>query len=284
MSIPATSDQSSYLDQLDLHDRIERGIVRAIVSWLNDAQALTMLDAGCGKGAPALAFAEAGCTVTAVDVDAPSLEKAQQLFSATPFVDKVKLSQESILQLPFDDQQFDLVWCSYVLHHIEDKIAAVREIRRVLKPGGRFAIREGGLPLYMLPFDLGLGTPGLENRLHVADARWFAAMVKDTMPDEVPYPYGWLQLLLDTGFVDLDARTFTLDLVQPFSSEQSEFIVHRLRRFLKQDQDAYGPLLNDEDRHTLNQLLDPHSPHYVLKRTDLHVRYGVSVYVGQKPA
>lgn len=278
-----TSDNPSYLDQLDFYDRVERGVIQPIVAWLCNGQALTVLDAGCGEGAPALVFAEAGCFVTGIDVDSPSLEKARQLFGATPFADRVKFGEESILQLPFDDQQFDLVWCSYVLHHIEDKLAAAREIRRVLKPGGRLAIREGGLPLQMLPFDLGLGAPGLEGRLHVADDRWFAAMVKDTMPEEVPYLYGWLQLLLDTEFSAPTARTFTLDLVPPFDAMQSEFIVYRLRRVLERDQEAYGPFLSEEDRETLKQLLDPQSSHYILKRTDLHVRYGVSVYVGQKP-
>jgi SAM-dependent methyltransferase len=278
-----TSENPSYLDQLDFYDHVERGIIEPIVAWLCDGRALTVLDAGCGEGAPAMAFAEAGCSVTAVDVDSPSLETARHLLAATPFADRVKISEENILQLPFEDNQFDLVWCSYILHHIEDKLAAAREIRRVLKPGGRFAIREGGLPLQMLPFDLGLGEPGLQGRLHVADDKWFAAMVKDTMPDEVPFPYGWLKLLMDTDFSDLTAKTFTLDLLPPFDAAQSEFIVYRLRRVLERDQEAYGPFLSDEDCETLKQLLDPQSPHYILKRTDLHVRYGVCVYVGQKP-
>lgn len=277
------SASSSYLDQLDFYDRVERGIIQPIVAWLCAGKPLNVLDAGCGEGAPAMTFAEAGCSVTAVDVDSPSVEKARQLLAATPFADRVKIREENILQLPFEDNQFDLVWCSYVLHHIEDKLVAAREIRRVLKPGGRFAIREGGLPLQMLPFDLGLGEPGLQGRLHVADDKWFAAMVKDTMPDEVPFPYGWLKLLMDTDFTDIAAKTFTLDLLPPFDAAQSEFIVHRLRRVLERDQEAYGPFLSDEDCETLKQLIDPRSPHYILKRSDLHIRYGVCVYVGQKP-
>ncbi len=272
-----------YLKPLRFYDRVEIGILRATVAWLGVAPETTVLDAGCGEGTSALILAEIGASVTALDLDETKLQTARKLLAGTPFADRVVFQTGSILELSFPDNHFDLVWCSYVLHHLADKEAAVRELRRVLKPEGKLVIREGGLPLQMLPFDLGLGEPGLQDRLRVADNRWFAAMTQATLPDAAPYPYGWSQLLYDTKFASVTARTFVLDLLPPFDEAESAFVVFMLGRTLERDAGEYGPLLADEDREVLRQLLEPASPHYLLKRNDLHVRYGLSVYVGVKP-
>jgi hypothetical protein len=66
-------------------------------------------------------------------------------------------------------------------------------------------------------------------------------------------------------------------------SAQSQFATYQLRRTLERDAGEYGPFLSREDRDVLQQLLDPQSHHSVLNRTDRHIRYGLSVYVGEKP-
>ncbi len=274
---------NTYLQELDFYDRVEHSVIQQTVAWLCADRKTHVLDAGCSEGMPALIFAVQGCAVTGVDIEDKSLEKAKQLLAKTSFAEQVALQKANLLQLPFINETFDLVWTSYVLHHVADKLAAVRELQRVLMPGGRLAIREGGLPLYSLPYDFGLGEPGLEHRLRDAENRWFAAMTRDTLPDEVYYPFGWSQLLIDAHFTDIKARTFTLDLLPPFDDTQSEFVLYRFRRVLERDQGQYGPFLSNTDREVLQQLLDPESAFYLLQRRDLHVRYGLSVYVGTKP-
>lgn len=268
-----------YLAQLDFYDQVEYGILQPMIAWLCGSQPLRVLDAGCGGGVPASIFAERGCTVVGVDVDAPSLDQAQDLLKQTSFGEQVEFRQADMLHLPFEDATFDLVWSSAALHHIADKRAAVRELKRVLKPGGRLAIREDGLPLQLLPFDLGIGESGLQFRLHLADERWFAAMIRDTLPDNIPY--AWAQLLRDEGFQGITARTFAKLLLPPFNDAQQQFIIARLKRSLARDQGAYGPFLSETDRETLTQLLDENSPQYALKRADVQIHYGLSVYVGQ---
>jgi ubiquinone/menaquinone biosynthesis C-methylase UbiE len=272
----------AYLQALDFYDRVEYPLIQEMIAWLCGGDKPDVLDGGCGEGMPALVFAEQGCAVVGVDTDQESLSKAHQLLAKTPFAAQVTLQEGNLLKLPFADAAFDLVWTSYVLHHIADKLAAVLELQRVLKPGGRLAIREGGLPLYTLPYDFGLGAPGLEHRLRDAENRWFAAMTRDTLPNEVYYPFGWSQLLIDTDFTDITARTFTLHLLPPFDEAQTEFVLYRFRRVLERDQGQYGPFLSEQDRDTLYQLLDPKSAFFILKRRDLHVRYGLSVYVGTR--
>jgi SAM-dependent methyltransferase len=265
---------------LDFYSQVDFSILEPMIGWLCAGQSLTVLDAGCGGGEPALLFAVQGCRVVGVEVDGATVGAARQLISQTPYAEQITLRQDDMAQLPDADHTFDLVWSSAALHHVADKVRAVHELRRVLKLGGRLAIREGGLPLQCLPFDMGLGEPGLQDRLRVADNRWFVAMTRATLPEERPYPYGWPQLLHDTGFVNIQARTFTMDAVPPFTPAQAEFVTYHLQRTLERDRGPYGPLLDEADRQVAQQLLDPSNPHYVLARHDLHLRYGLCIYVG----
>lgn len=277
-----TTLSPSYLAAYDFYSHVEHTIIEPMVAWLCQGKPLHVLDAGCGTGMPAFVFAAQGSTVVGIDTNADSLQVAKDVQATSALGAQLTFRQGDLQSLPFADDHFDLVWTSYVLHHIADKAAAVRELYRVLKPGGRLAIREGGLPLQMFPGNLGLSEPGLDARLQLANNRWFAAMSKATMPDEVDYPYGWAQLLLDREFVDVMARTFTLDMLPPFDEHQQAFVLHQLQRVIDRDQGPYGPVLTEGDHSVLPQLLDPDSVHYILQRRDLHVRYGLSVYVGTK--
>lgn len=272
----------SYLTAYDFYSHVEHAVIEPMVAWLCQEQPLYVLDAGCGEGMPAFVFAEKGCMVVGIDRNVDSLRAAEEVKPTSPLNEQLTFQEGDLRELSFPDGHFDLVWTSYVLHHIPDKGAAVRELYRVLKPDGRLAIREGGLPLQMFPGDLGLGEPGLDARIQLANNRWFAAMRKATMPDEVDYPYGWAQLLLDQEFANVTARTFTLDMLPPFDEHQQAFVLHQLQRVIDRDQGPYGPILTEEDRSVLPQLLDPDSSCYILQRRDLHVRYGLSVYVGTK--
>ena len=273
-----------WLEKLDFYHQVEYDIIQPMISWLCDGQNLHILDAGCGTGATTLLFANQGCMVVGVDRDETALQNANKLLEQTSHVGQVVFQRGNVNQLPFEDDTFDMVWTSYVLHHIADKLHVVEELKRVLKPGGRLAIREGGLPVQMLPHDIGLGEPGLQDRLRVAQNTWFTAMTRHTLPDEKPYPFGWSQLLLDSKFIDVQARTFVTDFLPPFNKSQQQFILHYFQRMLDRDDGNYGPLLNDADKKTLEQLTNENSESYVLKRRDLHVRYGLSVYLGVKPA
>ena len=151
-----------------------------------------------------------------------------------------------------------------------------------MKPNGRLAIREDGLPIQCLPFDIGIGEPGFQDRLRVANNRWFAAMTNETLPNATHYPFGWSQLLVDGGFKEITARTFTIDAVSPLDRAYEEFVLHYFQRTLDRDGAPYGIILSPADRDTLQELLNPNSEHYVLNRRDLHLRYGLSIYVGKK--
>jgi len=106
-----------------------------------------ILDLGCGFGRHAFEAARRGASVVALDAGRDEVEGVAATFAA--MVEAGELSRENLhvaavqgdaLAIPFPDGTFDRVICSEVLEHIPDDIGAMRELARVLRPGGTMAI------------------------------------------------------------------------------------------------------------------------------------------------
>jgi ubiquinone/menaquinone biosynthesis C-methylase UbiE len=96
-----------------------------------------VLDIGCGVGATAIDMARKyGCTVVASDIDPNMLEKAKQNVSQTNLTDKVEVTNADIQQMPFADNEFDMVIVEAVTMFVNRK-KAVEESRRACKSGGK---------------------------------------------------------------------------------------------------------------------------------------------------
>ena len=105
-----------------------------------------MLDIGCGIGGPArFLAAERGWRVEGVDLTAEYVAVAKALSRRVGMADKVSFRQASATSLPFADASFDGATMIHVGMNIADKPAAFAEVRRVLKPGGTFAIYDAML-------------------------------------------------------------------------------------------------------------------------------------------
>lgn len=104
-----------------------------------------VLDAGCGPGTVTSSLAtliHAG-QVVGVDAAETAISKAR----AQPTLpSNCKFEVADVTALPFDDNHFDVVYTSQVLVHIPEAVKAITELRRVCKPGGFVALREGDLP------------------------------------------------------------------------------------------------------------------------------------------
>lgn len=98
-----------------------------------------LLEIGCGMGFDALEFMKRGVRVTATDLTPTAVELTRKHF-AIQGVQAEEVRIENVLDLSFADEIFDAVWARGVLHTTGDTAQAVREIRRVLKPGGRAII------------------------------------------------------------------------------------------------------------------------------------------------
>lgn len=96
-----------------------------------------ILDCGVGTGSFSLAFARAStkpARIDAVDVSDEMIRQARQHLQQAGL--KVAFKRADICALPYPENQFDLVMAAHVLEHLPDPVIALKEIRRVLKPGG----------------------------------------------------------------------------------------------------------------------------------------------------
>jgi sarcosine/dimethylglycine N-methyltransferase len=118
---------------------------------------MSVLDVGSGVGGPARFLAATyGCRVTGVDLSEPFVEAARYLTERTGQSERVSFETASALELPFDAGHFDVVLLQHVAMNISDRARLYREIRRVLKLSGRFAIFDvvlnSGDPHYPVPW------------------------------------------------------------------------------------------------------------------------------------
>ncbi len=95
---------------------------------------LQVLDVGCGGGLLSEEFAALRCQVTGIDPSEPTLQAARE--HARKGGLNIRYLSGRGEALPFEDRSFDLVCCCDVFEHVEDLDAVLREIGRVLKPGG----------------------------------------------------------------------------------------------------------------------------------------------------
>src|SRR5215470_9520644 len=117
----------------------------------------SVLDVGSGIGGPARVLAATyGCRVTGVDLSEAFVDAARYLTERTGQSAQVSFQTASALELPFDDGRFNIVLLQHVAMNIADRARLYAEIRRVLRPGGRFAtfdvVSNGVEPHYPVPW------------------------------------------------------------------------------------------------------------------------------------
>ncbi len=109
-----------------------------LINYFIDIEVKKILDIGTGKGGfiPVLLKTFPGSEITAVDPDTESLKVAMQKFPG------VKFLEMEAEKLYFEDNLFDVVSLSMALHHFPKVKKALKEIKRVVKPGGYVIINE----------------------------------------------------------------------------------------------------------------------------------------------
>lgn len=155
-----TSEQLTTRDLAPVDEFHIRG--RAATLELADRMELTaqshVLDVGSGLGGPARTLAEDyRCTVTGIDLNPSFTEAATAISSWLGLSDRVRFVHGDATDLPFDVASFDAAMTIHVAMNIRNKDAVFASVKRVLKPGGIFAIYdvlqgEGGPVLFPVPW------------------------------------------------------------------------------------------------------------------------------------
>ncbi|MDR3742125.1 MAG: methyltransferase domain-containing protein [Terracidiphilus sp.] len=112
------------------------GLASGVVEWLGARTGERILDLGCGNGTLTSRLAETGARVTGVDASAQMAAAAR-----ARGLEVVEANAEA---LPFEAGAFDAVFSNAALHWVRNQDAMLAEVRRVLRPGGRFVAEMGG--------------------------------------------------------------------------------------------------------------------------------------------
>lgn len=108
---------------------------RFILRQLGEVRGKRLLDLGCGAGENSVYFGMKGAKCVATDYSPGMVEVALKLAEANGV--KVEGFTANAMELDFPDESFDIVYASNLLHHLPEPKLAIREMHRVLRPGGK---------------------------------------------------------------------------------------------------------------------------------------------------
>lgn len=132
--------------------------VRTIFEWVNPQDGDVILDMPCGRGFYLNMFRYvSNCTLIGADLDWDVMQKARHNVGHLP---DIMLNHASIYEMPYPNDTFDAVILSEVLEHLDDDVAGLKEVYRVLKPGGVIAITvpNANYPFWWDPINKSLET------------------------------------------------------------------------------------------------------------------------------
>ncbi|MFI4985659.1 MAG: class I SAM-dependent methyltransferase [Solirubrobacterales bacterium] len=112
--------------------RGRRNVIERVIADLRLPARARILDAGCGSGRNMIELARHG-TVSGVELSGTSVDIARTRGAG-------EVIAGSVLDMPFDGDSFDLSVCLDVIEHLDDDLGALRELRRVLAPGGSLLV------------------------------------------------------------------------------------------------------------------------------------------------
>ena len=170
--LPARYDELGAALSFFQDPRWRRAMVAAVGAKPDDR----VLDVATGTGLVARALVQRyGCRVVGLDQSAPMLSRARAKLAADPaLAARVELAEGEAEALPFADAEFDHLTFTYLLRYVDDPAATLRELVRVVRPGGRIACLEFCVPegVWLWPWRLytRVGLPVLGR---LASRQWF---------------------------------------------------------------------------------------------------------------
>ncbi|MBT1184018.1 class I SAM-dependent methyltransferase [Streptomyces sp. CJ_13] len=259
---------------LELDAEVLAPYLAELTGWIADLThpaPARILDLGSGPGTGSLALAHrfGSAQVTAVDISPQMLHRLHKQAAAHSVTRRIS-TLEANLDEPWaeigEGGPYDLIWAAALLHHVADPARTLAQAFEHVRPGGLLAVTEMDFFPRFLPEDIGIGSPGLEARLHAAT---------NTQP-----PHEWTGELTDAGFTLEERRPFDirLDRAQagPALNDYAQICLAKLRSHATEALDA-------DDLDALDALLDETQPHSIARRADLTVRTTRTTWIARRP-
>jgi ubiquinone/menaquinone biosynthesis C-methylase UbiE len=161
-------DHEHELGTREFFDEVERYRYKEYAPWMprlmefEKFRGARLLEVGCGMGTDLLQFARSGARCTGIDLTPRSIEITRHRFKLYDADGDFMISDGE--RLPFRYESFDVVYSNGVLHHTPNTAAAIREVHRVLRPGGvaKIMLYHRNSLNYWLEIVLRRGVLGLE--------------------------------------------------------------------------------------------------------------------------
>ena len=264
---------------LERMNRFQEAEARQIIRDLGLPAGSQGLDVGCGVGLYALWLAEAvgkGGRVLGIEPEGEKVEAARALVGGRLEPGRVEFKIGDGTAIPLPDRSVDWVWCGDVLHHIVETEQALREFRRVVRPGGRIVVKESQVFSAMfLP-----GHPELERRIQIAEIRRTLDEGKGRSFQERRQTTP--ASLRAAGLAAMTLRTYVVERRAPLGPADHDYIQHTV--FSRNWGDRLRELLTAEDWTERNRLCGEGSPSNVLRSADYYCLYPITVFSMRAPA
>jgi ubiquinone/menaquinone biosynthesis C-methylase UbiE len=190
-----------------------------------------VLDCPCGDGFYAKLFARhmRNGTLVAADLSEAYLDHAKRTVGAAPAGLALQFVKADAYSLPFDDATFDLVWSAQSMISLDDPPRAIREMARVLRPGGWLAVLETDEYHHvLLPWPVGLEL-AIQKAIREVCQQRYGSGAKFAQSRKLRGHF------LDAGLTPTRKQTVVADRVTPFGAEREFLLRHfeYLREFIK---------------------------------------------------
>jgi ubiquinone/menaquinone biosynthesis C-methylase UbiE len=258
----------AYETMLAAYHRAFAAELQAMIATLPIEAGSRILDMACGDGAytPWLAQrAGAGGYVAAVDKMPAYARLAQPRMAG--------IAVAAIEALPFADDSFDLCWCAQSFYSLPDPQAALRQMLRVIRPGGVVAVLEADtLHNILLPWPV-----EVELAMRIAE---FTALSGETRPRKFYVARQLRHVFHQAGLESVKAHTFIADRAAPLGEDERIY----LGEYVEKLANSVMPHLEGAMRGRVQTLTDPASAGFILNDPELTVACIDYLVWGRKPA
>lgn len=192
---------------------------RAVVRALHVQEGRRILDVATGTADLAILLARKGATVTGVDPSRAMLDVGREKVARAGLASRISLLEGIGESLPCEDASFDGACIAFGIRNVPDRAAALREMRRVVRPGGRLAILELNEPRE------GLLAPFARAHVHRV-VPWIGSVISGDREYRYlarsiaafPQPAAFSDLIESCGWSDVRVRRFTFGVACLFTA------------------------------------------------------------------